>query len=100
MDSYLYLLRPTRPEMLSAGPTETEAAIVQRHFEYLQRLAAAGSVEIAGRTTEDNEDTLGIVILHAPSEAAAQAIVDADPAVEAGVMSARLAPFRVAVRSG
>lgn len=35
---YLYRLVPSRPDMISGGPTESEAKIIDRHFEYLQGL--------------------------------------------------------------
>ena len=39
---YLYRLVPSRPDMISGGPTESEAKIIDRHFEYLQGLVSAG----------------------------------------------------------
>jgi uncharacterized protein YciI len=95
--NYLIVLRPTRIGMLTEGPTTEEAAIVARHLEYLQAQARAGKVRIAGRTTEDNERTFGLVLLAAASEDEARAIMNADPAVAQGVMRAELHPFRLAV---
>jgi len=95
--NYLIVLRPARVGMLTEGPTAEEAAIVARHFEYLQAQARAGRVRIAGRTTEDDERTLGLVLLAAASEEEARAFMLADPAVAQGVMRAELHPFRLAV---
>ena len=97
--NYLIVLRPVRAGMLTEGPTEQEAAIVARHFAYLQEHARAGRVRLAGRTTEDDERTIGLVLLAAASDAEARSIMDADPAVAEGVMRAELHPFRVAVRA-
>jgi uncharacterized protein YciI len=94
---YLYRLRPTRPEMLSTGPTPGEAGVVARHFAYLKALAERGVVVLAGRTLTTDERTFGIVILAAESEAAARDLMDEDPAVAHGVMRAELYPFRIAV---
>ena len=47
---YIYTLRPTRLKMLSDGPTADESKILQRHVAYLQRLAQANAILIAGRT--------------------------------------------------
>lgn len=99
MPEYLYRLQATRPEMLSQGPTDREARLVGEHFAYLKRLAAEGRVLMAGRTLDDNERTFGIVVFVADSEPAAAQIVERDPAVGHGVMSAELFPFRIALWS-
>ena len=70
---------------------------VGAHFEHLKRLAASGEVELAGRTTEDDETTIGLVLLSVSSEDEARRLMEADPAVKAGVMKGELRPFRMAV---
>ena len=56
MPQFLYRIQPTRPGMLTEGPTEREGAIVNEHFEYLQKIVAEGVVFMAGRTrTLENE---------------------------------------------
>lgn len=96
---FLYLIRPTRPEMLSDGMTEAEESAVAAHFTYLKTLADKGIVRLAGRTQETGERAFGIIVFKAASPAAAQRLVDEDPAVMRTVMSAELFPFRVAVES-
>lgn len=85
--------------MLTAGPTQAEAAIVAEHFDYLRRLTEAGVVRLAGRTTDEGPATLGIVILEADDKDAAQRLMDEDPAVSGGVMTATLQPFRIALQA-
>ncbi len=99
MPQYLYRVRPTRPAMLSEGPTEHEAAVVARHFEHLQALQAEGTLLMAGRTTNDDESAFGIVVFVAESEGAATALMESDPALVHGVMQAELFPYRVALWS-
>ena len=99
MNQYLYRIQPTRPAMLSEGPTPEEAAAVGAHFGYLQDLVDVGRVLMAGRTLTTDEHSFGIVIFEASSEEAAQALVNADPAVKAKVMRAELFPYRVALWS-
>jgi uncharacterized protein len=94
---FIYIVRPTRLQMLTEGPTSGEGAVVKRHLEYLERLAEAGVVLLAGRTQTADEKTFGLVVFRAESEEAARRIVDADPAVADGVMRAELYPYRVAV---
>lgn len=93
---FVYRITPTRPAMLSDGPTAEEAEAVSRHFTYLEALTKAGTVLLAGRTTTADDRTFGIVILKGP-EAAARRIMADDPAVVAGVMRATFHPFRVAL---
>ena len=47
---FLYVIRPTRIEMLSDGATAEEEAIVSEHFAYLQDLTREGILILAGRT--------------------------------------------------
>ena len=96
---FIYILRPTRPEMLSKGPTSHESEVVGRHFQYLKGLCDDGIVLTAGRTLTDDERTLGLVIFRAANQEAADSLVAADPAVLEGVMSAEVIPFRVALLS-
>src|SRR5271165_4699252 len=95
MPQFLYRIQPTRPGMLTEGPTGREAAIVNEHFEYLQKLVAEGVVFMAGRTQNIGERTFGIVIFEAVTESAAIALMQNDPAVKLGVMKAELFPYRV-----
>jgi uncharacterized protein YciI len=99
MEQFLYQLRPTRPAMLVEGLTEREESIVGEHFAYLQGLVSEGVVLMAGRTQTTGEDTFGIVVYRSESEKAARGIMEADPAVANGVMTARLYPFGVALWS-
>ena len=99
MPQYLYRIQPTRPAMLSEGPTEQDSTIVAEHFGYLQQLAAAGQVLMAGRTTTADEHSFGLVVFTAASDDAAHALMSADPAVRQGVMRAELFPFRIALWS-
>ena len=97
---YLYKIQPTRPDMLSAGPTDEEAKIVSHHFNYLKRLRDEGIVLLAGRTLNTDPSSFGIVIFQANNEIEAQTIMDNDPAVNQGVMRAKLYPYRIALMPG
>ena len=96
---FVYVLRPIRIEMLTAGPTPEEAEVISAHVEYLERLAETGTVLLAGRTQTADENTFGIVIIRAETEREARHVMENDPAVSGGVMGARLFPYRVAVVS-
>jgi uncharacterized protein YciI len=94
---YLYKLQTTRPEMLAQGATPDEAAVVSRHFAYLERLTGEGVVVLAGRTLNTDATAFGLVILRADSEEAARNLMLDDPAVKHDVMRAELYPYRIAL---
>ena len=99
MSQFLYRIQPVRLGMLTEGPTEAEASIINEHFEYLKQLVAEGVVFMAGRTLTVDEKTFGIVVFEAASESDAVALMQNDPAVKLGVMKAELFPYRVALWS-
>src|SRR5262249_29471981 len=94
---FIYVVRPTRLQMLTEGPTPEEGAVGKRHLEYLEGLAKRGVVLMAGRTQTADDKTFGLVVFRAESEDAARRIADADPAVAHGVMRAEVYPYRIAV---
>lgn len=97
MEQWIYVLRPARPGMLTAGATAEEERIVAGHFDYLKGLAERGIMILVGRTQNSDESTFGIAIFEAVDEAAARAIMENDPAVKHGVMTATLYPYRIAL---
>jgi len=94
---YLYRIQPTRPAMLSEGPTPREQEIVAQHFDYLEGLTRQRVVILAGRTLNTDETSFGIVIFTAESDEAAREIVQNDPAVRLEVFKADLFPYRIAL---
>lgn len=98
--TWMYTLRPTRPAIKVEGPTPEEAAIVAKHWAHLQQLHASGQVILVGRTLDLGDEGFAAAIFHAPSEAAARAIMDADPGVQGGVFTARLHPYQVLLIGG
>jgi uncharacterized protein YciI len=95
---FLYLLRlPVRLHDRAAW-TDKDNAAVSAHFARLAKAAEAGQVVLAGRSSEPLDRTFGIVIFEADNEEAARAFMNADPAVEAGVMTATLHPYSVALQ--
>ena len=89
MQEFLYKLQLVRKDMLRAGPTESEQAIVTEHFAYLQNLNAQGVIIFVGRTLNIDENAMGLAVFRAESEDAARRIMNDDPAVKKGVMTAR-----------
>ncbi|MFD4957340.1 YciI family protein [Microbacterium sp. NPDC058389] len=95
MAQWLYRIVPTRPGMLTAAMADEER-LVAEHFAYLVALRDRGALILAGRTQEP-VGTFGLVIFEAEDEAAARAVMTADPAVAGRVFAATLHPYAVAV---
>jgi uncharacterized protein len=96
---YLYRIQPTRLEMLTSGATPQEKEIIAEHFTYLKRLTTEGVAVLVGRTLTTDRDTMGITIFKAQSDEEARAVMNGDPAVSKGVMSAKLFPFRIVLQA-
>ncbi len=96
MQQYIYILRPARTAMLEEGPTPEEAETITRHAAYVKGLVDRGTGLLAGRTLQADQTTFGIFIIRAKTDRDAAAIMNADPAVAEGVMTAEIFPYRVA----
>ena|ERR1043165_6289840 len=100
LKEFLYLLRPVRADMHSTGPTAAEKEVIGDHFFHLKLLCDLGTVVLAGRTTTEDDKVFGLCVLKAKDEAAAREVMAGDPAIEKGVMTAELFPFRIAMLTG
>jgi uncharacterized protein YciI len=99
MQEFLYRTQLVRGDMLGTGPTESEKATVAEHFAYLQDLTAKGIMIFVGRTLNTDENAMGLAVFRAESEDAASQIMNADPAMKKGVMTAKLYPFKVVLQA-
>lgn len=77
--------------------TKEDNAAVGAHFNRLKAAVAEGKVLLAGRTEEPLDRTMGLIIFAAPDEAAAREFMNGDPCVAAGVMTATLHPYGLAL---
>lgn len=94
---FLGILRVQEQYFPDAAWTREANEAVGRHFVRLQEHAKSGKVILAGRTNESNARTMGLVIFEAGSLEEAQEFMAADPAVVAGVMTAEVRPYAIAV---
>ena len=99
-EQFIYILQVSPRFQQESSWTDAENAVVTRHFERLAQATKAGQVILAGRTNEPLDRTFGIVIFEAESEAAAREFMESDPAVAAGLMTATLHPYAVALIKG
>ena len=77
--------------------TKEDKAALDRHFNRFKEAIQSGQLILAGRTQELGDKTFGIAIFVAADEAAARKFMEEDPAVVAGLMTAELHPFAVAL---
>jgi len=96
MSAFVYVIKMVRPELLEHMSPEQEA-IMEKHFMRLKEGVESGKVVLAGPCTDG---AFGIVVFEADSEEDAADYMNADPAVEGGLMSAELHPFRISLMQG
>jgi uncharacterized protein YciI len=94
---YIYVLKLYPIYLDQNNWTENEDKIVKEHFEYLTNLKKEGKLILAGRTQTWDEKTFGIVILNVDSLHDASEIMQQDPGVSKGLMTAELFPFKIAI---
>lgn len=92
---FLYKIQLARPAMLTEPWSPEEEAVMARHAAYLEKLVADGPGLLVGRTLTTDAATFGLCLFRATSAAAAQAIMEADPGVQAGIWRAELFPFKI-----
>lgn len=78
--------------------TKQDEEAVSKHFRRLQKLHKEGTVLFAGRTLNADSSQFGMVVFEAASEKEAEALMQEDDAVKAGIMKAQLFPFAVALK--
>ena len=98
LQQFVYVLRVTPAFHDASQWTKKENDVLGRHFARLSQATQAGMVIFAGKTSEALSSTFGLVVFEAENESAARQFVDADPAVEAGIMSATLHPYAIALQ--
>jgi uncharacterized protein YciI len=94
---FIYVLRLVSRLYDEQAWTKEDHAAVDQHFNRLKEAADRGQVILAGRTAESLDKTFGIVVFEAKDQEAALEFMNADPPVLAGVMTAELHPFAVAL---
>ena len=94
-----------RPELQDPKSwTKEDNAAVGAHFVRLQKMTEEGKVLFFERTqdtTADGKlvpDTLGLIVLEAPDRAAAEAVLQGDPAVKAGIMRGKVFSYKIALQ--
>jgi uncharacterized protein YciI len=95
---FIYVLRLVPRLHSDAAWTKEDKMALDRHLARFQRAIETGELILAGRTREPGDKTFGIAVFEAADEAAARKFMESDPAVVAGLMTAELHPFAVALQ--
>jgi uncharacterized protein YciI len=102
---WLIVLNIARPELQDPKNwTKADNAAVGAHFVRLQKMTEDGKVLFFGRTqdtTADGKlvpDTMGLIVLEAPDRQAAEAVLQGDPAVKAGLMRGKVFSYKIALQ--
>jgi uncharacterized protein YciI len=95
---FIYVLRLVPRLHADAAWTEEDKMALDRHFTRFKHAIETGELILAGRTTEPGDKTFGIAVFDAADEAAARKFMESDPAVVAGLMTAELHPFAIALQ--
>lgn len=97
---FIYVLKLTPGYFDESSWKEEDYEMVGIHFKRLQNMLSEGKLIMAGRSDVENEKTFGIVVFEADSFEEAVKITNEDPAVKAGIMSAEVFPFSLALMKG
>jgi len=97
LKQFIYVLRLVPRLYDDKNWTKDDNAALERHFARLKHAIETGELILAGRTRETGDKTFGIAVFQAPDEGAARQFMESDPAVVAGLMTAELHPFAVAL---
>ena len=93
MEKFLIQYTPPR-ETFVDDITESESAVIERHFEYLKKLLADDKLIMAGRT---DRGEIGIAVIIAENYETADNIMQNDPAVKEAVFTGQIYPFHLAL---
>jgi uncharacterized protein YciI len=94
---FIYVLRLVPRLYSDSAWTQEDKMALSRHFARFKHAIETGELILAGRTSEPGDKTFGIAIFEAKDEEAARKFMESDPAVVAGLMTAELHPFSIAL---
>lgn len=96
MSLFAYLLQPAGGTLSCPEAAQAEADILAAHFRHLQRLQVGQLLKLAG---VGGQAAFGLVLFEAESTAMAEAVMNADPLVSSGCMTAQCVPFQIVLQS-
>jgi len=94
---FLLRIEPVREGFALNNVTAEEMPVLQAHGAYLRELLASGKLVTAGQAFQP-KGLFGLIVVEVPDAAAAQALLDADPAVKNKVFRGEVIPYRTVVQ--
>ena len=95
-EHFISMMKPGRPD-LHENMTDEESEVFGRHSDYLREQFKAGTIVFAGPSIESH---FAVVVLETDSKEAAAAVMDADPAVAAGLLKSEVHQFSIFLMRG
>lgn len=95
---FLYILKLVPRLHKEENWTDQDNKVIEEHFASLQKLHQERKLLLAGPTLNELKERVGIAVLEVDSEEEAMELMNDDPAVKKGIMTAELLPFRAAIR--
>ena len=93
--TFIYELTLYAPYQHRAMWTDREHEIQKQHVDYLDSLEEAGSLLLAGIMDQNLENHTGFVMLQTVDYQEAFELVQQDPSIKEGMMSAKLRPINI-----
>ncbi|MBZ5728730.1 MAG: YciI family protein [Acidobacteriia bacterium] len=90
---FLLRIEPVRKDFTLQNMNEDERRIAGEHVAYLQSLMAEEKLTFAGQVL-DPKGLWGIIIVNAPDQEAANALLNGDPTIKAKMFRGEAIPFR------
>lgn len=91
---YISMMKPGKPD-LPASMTDDDRIVFGKHAEYLRSKFAEDRIIFAGPSMEANGEHFAVVVLSAETKDQAVQIMNADPAVESGLLTSHVTEFEV-----
>jgi hypothetical protein len=94
---FLLRLEPTRPGFTLQNMTPEEGRLAGQHLQYLNSLVESGKLTLAAQVF-DPKGLWGIVIVNAPDQETARALLAGDPGVKGNMFRGEALPVRVVLQ--
>ena len=99
MKEYIYKLTLVERLFVADNWTDEDEQTVFEHFEHLKDLLHQNKLILAGKTAGLDNTTYGIVVFQASDWEEANTIMNRDPALQHGIMTAVLHEYNVALHN-
>jgi uncharacterized protein YciI len=96
---FLLRIEPVRKDFTLQNMNDDERRIAGEHFAYLKSLFDQGRLAFAGQVL-DPKGLWGIIVVNAPDQEAATALLNGDPTIKSKIFRGEVIPFRTVFERG